>query len=284
MKLQEDLPSATKLLYLKSHLKGRALALIDNLPIENAGLSEAYKILKTTFLDLDVITDNLIQAVVEYKQCRSLEDCQSFVDLLRSKLLDLDQLGFDFQGDGKGNSGPKFMAHFVRKKLYPPFLMELSKKVSSVYPSVPQIFENAAEIYTLLKKGEDHLKKEPHSVKPKETFQQQKPKAQYIQQNSKVSKSQYYGGCKFCLSLEHSSTHYKKYSGHEERVRRASQLNLCTLCFSPKHSKERCYGRSEELSFGCKSCLSKGHVTPLCPKMVLSLTATKVVESKGSKK
>ena len=124
----------------------------------------------------------------------------------------------------------------------------------------------------------------PHSVKPKETFQQQKTKTQYIQQNNKVSKSQYYGGCKFCLSLEHSSTHCKKYIGHEERVRRASQLNLCTLCLSPKHSKERCYRCSEELSFGCKSCLSNGHVTPLCPKMVLSLTATKVVESKGNKK
>ena len=83
-------------------------------------------------------------------------------------------------------------------------------------------------------------------------------------------------GCKFCLKDNHSSLHCKLYKTHKSRSERCANLGLCKLCLSSKHLDSSCYGKSNKLSFQCSSCKSQSHVTPMCDKLVLSLSPEKI--------
>ena len=81
--------------------------------------------------------------------------------------------------------------------------------------------------------------------------------------------------CKFCLKTNHSSTNCKSYPNYSDRLRRADSLNLCNKCLGKFHKSDNCPGLTAKLPFPCAICKKPDHVTPVCPAMIMSISAAK---------
>ena len=125
----------------------------------------------------------------------------------------------------------------------------------------------------LLKKGEVLASTEKFSTMPEEdSASLDKPKTFHRTSKEFVPKiinnKETGTGCKFCPSLEHSSSRCKIYHTHDSRIKRAASKGLCTRCLSKTRSTEKCISNYSSLAFNCDSCKSNKQVTPMCPQMV----------------
>ena len=252
---------STRLVYLKSYCRGRALALIENLVIDDNGLDAAISLLESEFLDRDSLVNTTLAEIVNYKQCSCLESNSKFLTVLKAKLAELNRFSVNFRND---NSGNVLMSHIVRSKLHSAFLQELCRKVNDNYPLVDEILEHAVSIYKLLKAG---------AVQPAKTFQNSNfgnaSKDSTCNSYEKDTAKKVASGCKLCSLLNHSTLHCRKYANHEARTKRALSLGLCVRCLSSKHTENSCPGVSSRLPYQCQSCRTAAHVTPMCLSMVL---------------
>ena len=274
----EDTPNCVKLVYLKSYLRGRALSMIENLPITDDNLELAWDMLEEEFMDVDLLINDTLSEIISWKVCTTLNECQHFITNLKVKLVELQKLNLDFFTDD--SSGAVLISHIIRTKLYIPFLQELCRKLSNNYPTAKDILDNYSSIYELMnsresKKAKDKVK---YVTEASDRVQLSSDPKHGFSSNSNVK------GCKFCSLINHSSLHCKRFSNYDEGVKRAKELKLCTRCLSAKHLENDCPGKSGNLPYQCKSCYTATHVTPLCANMVLSLSAAKTVTSRGARK
>ena len=56
------------------------------------------------------------------------------------------------------------------------------------------------------------------------------------------------------------------YPTFSARVQRCKELKLCENCSSLKHESKKCYGKENKLSYECKICKTKSHISALCPR------------------
>ena len=282
---QEGIKPAVILLYLKSHLKGRALALIENLPNDEDSYAQAWQLLEKTFLNKKELVERTLDFIINHKSCKSLEDNVTFIEKLRSRLVDLERLGLKFQ---ELDAADTVMSFITRSKLSSSFLVELCRKLGHNYASMSEILDNCVAIHSLLKKGEVLESTEKPSCRPKnyppsiaktQSFTTKNPKS-----NKPIDNKENATGCKFCPSLSHSSTRCKTYPTYESRIKRAVSRNLCSKCLSGSHLSDKCFTNKSDMSFSCQSCKSFRHVTPMCPQMVLSLLSSKKIKDVGDTK
>lgn len=271
-----DTTDAVKLVYLKSYLRGRALAVVENLPIADGNLEVAWAMLEEEFMDVDLLINSSLSGIITWRECNSLDETMKFISHLKIKLFELQKIGLNFFD--KDSAGEILISNIVRAKLYNPFLKELCRKLGNNYPTVKDLLEHYISISKLMN---------PRDVKDV------KPKGRGIVEGQEVFKSSgsnYFPsspkmkGCKFCSMLNHSSLHCKKYANYEDRLRRARELKLCIRCLSAKHFEKDCPGKLGQLPYQCQSCFTATHVTPLCSSMVLSLSSAKNLTSNGDKK
>ena len=57
-------------------------------------------------------------------------------------------------------------------------------------------------------------------------------------------------------------THFNNYN---LRVERAKQLNLCQLYSAAGNATQQCFGKQNNLKYGCIRCKSKAHISAFCP-------------------
>ena len=198
----------------------------------------------------------------------------------------MEKLDLNYRDDG---AAEKLMSLILRNKLPSDFMVELSRKLGHNYASVSEILDNCVSVHSLLNKGEVLASSEKSSIRPKEVRASlDKPQAfhktskEFISKVPKIINNKETGtGCKFCPSLDHSSTRCKLYPTHDSRIKRAASKGLRTRCLSKSHSSEKCISNHSNLAFSCISCKSHKHVTPMCPQMVLSLRSSKKISSVG---
>ena len=279
-----DISNIEKMIYLKSALKGRALVLIENIPINESSFDDAWKLLEEELFDRDFLVNSVISKILDYENCNDLNACVEFSSYLKSKLLNLKKMNYDFREDA--SAGNLLLSHIVRSKLPSFFLQELCRRSNVGFPTVNQFIDLGSEIFKMFKKSNVTSKAKMSynvsSVRPKTFFNKNSDDShkveitkESVKSESKNSNSNYVKSCKLCLSASHSTLHCKKFINYTDRIRRADELFLCTKCLSKAHKVEACPGRKGNLPFSCASCKQSDHVTPLCPTMVLSLSAAK---------
>ena len=144
----EGITPAIKIVYLKSYIKGRALFLVENIPIDDSSLDIAWQLLESEYLDKKHLITTTLNSILAWPFCTSLEK-NSYFFFLKSRLTDLNQFHlFFFYED---TSGSLLLATIVRNK-YEPFLREIARKVNSNYLQVRTIKDHMTSVTKLLKR------------------------------------------------------------------------------------------------------------------------------------
>ena len=84
----QGVSKAVKLVYLKAYLYGRALQLVENLPIEEDSYDIAWNLLKSEFFDKDLLVNDTLSSIINWPCNESLEQTMKFITYLKSKLFD----------------------------------------------------------------------------------------------------------------------------------------------------------------------------------------------------
>ena len=266
---------AVKLVYLKSYCRGRALSLIENLAIEDSSFDLAMDLLHEEFMDEDYLINQTLSEIINYKKCYCLESSMELLTFLKTKIAEIAKVGIKFSPKCAGDI---LLSNIVRSKLYKTFLQEISRKTGKNYPSLNEIMEHSANVYKLLKPSEASSSNSTGS----KVFRNSTKNIDTKNPDRTNSKSSY-GNCKLC-SLNHSTSHCRKYPNFDSRFKRAIALGLCGRCLSSKHLEKDCPGQHGRLPYSCQSCRAPAHVTPMCPTMVLSFSASKSLSDSGDKK
>ena len=75
----QGITTCIKLVYLKTYLEGRALSLIENLPIVDNSYNTVWQLLEEEFLDKGLLINDTLSKIVNYKPCLSLESNSDFL-------------------------------------------------------------------------------------------------------------------------------------------------------------------------------------------------------------
>ena len=210
-----NVKKSVKLVYLKSYLGGRALALVENLAIEDDSFDVAVRLLNEEFFDKDYLINETLTSIVNHKSCSTLEMNMQFISFIKAKLAELEK--FQIKLLDSDSDGLILLSNIVRSKLYSPFLKELCRKLSFNYPTANNIIENASSINKLINPSGETSNSKPAS-------------SNTVKSDNEKSKSDQNSGCRFCLRTNHSSLHCKKFLNHSMRKAKALELGLCIRC------------------------------------------------------
>ena len=271
---------SVKLVYLKSYLEGRALSLIENLPIVDNSYTTAWQLLEEEFLDKDLLINDTLSKIINYKPCLSLESNSDFLIFIKSKTEELSKFNLDFFVNG--SPGNVLLSNIIRSKLYGEFYKELCRKLDCNYPNVREIITNATSVTKLLQPREKARVVSLNTNSSKDVPLTNNKTPSVNKNNSYQLKTS--SGCKFCQQFNHSSLHCKKYVNFDQRTKRALELNLCNKCLSSGHTQDKCPGNFSKLPFSCKSCHSHRHVTPMCSQMTLAYSSGKNIHDTNGKR
>ena len=259
--------NATKFIYLRAQLTGRAFSLIANLNVSEEAYETALSLLDVEFLNRSDIFIKTMTQFINSEPANNLETACNSVVNLRSTMTELQNLGFDLMETEASN---QFVSLIFRTKLPNFFVREIARNCKSPHPDMNDFFENYAQVKQLLQDNKiiekapktavtkKNADKTPTEVNGKNSTKNNS--ATNLQGNSKQTEKT----CKFCQLSNHTTTNCRKYDSYESRKRRTAELGLCSHCLSGKHATEKCLGKNDKLPFNCVRCKSNGHVTPLC--------------------
>ena len=296
--IDDSLSGSIKLTYLRNYLTGYAYQIISHLSISDEYYSVAVSLLKSEFLDEEYIVDEYFKKIINSspKFDSDFEGLRQFLNESRASLYELKSHNVNLMEEE--TSGNKLISHIIFDKLPNIFKRELVHKVNSNYPSINQLFDNYQDIIKTLarttnrrdsNKSNDAFKPNlkpksfnTPSYRPQRSFSS-KPYAAPEKQPASSAKSKpmpatlenfhtqtaktapFKSFCKFCNLEGHSMMHCTRVATHEARIEKCRDLNLCELCTSSKHSKQSCFGIQGKLSWECRICRRKSHVSALCP-------------------
>lgn len=274
---------STKLVYLKSYLRGGALDIIKHLSNENENYEVALKFLKQEYLDPDVVIDKHIQSIIKLKApvYNNFEEMRIFLNSARTSIYELKKFGYDALEDN--TLGNKMISFLLCERLPSNFKVKLSQTIKTDYPTTPQILDNYSNVIRSLEKNysKREFVKKTHPVKQSPTtskkgdpkiheyqytsslqnFKTQTKSEEEVTSNSKHFKKV----CKLCGD-PHSLVKCNKFTTAESRIKRLKQLNLCESC-SGKHKSTDCPALKVGLTYPCATCDSKTHITAVCKKL-----------------
>ena len=285
------LPGSVKLTYLRSYLTDYALKIITHLTINDSNYDIAINLLKEEFLDEDFITDEFLKQLCNEtpKYDPDFNNVRQYLNETRAILYELQSYNVDLLQDN--TAGSKLASHIVFSKLPNIIKKELVHKVNSNYPSLKDLLENYNDIIKTLSrtsykkdKNNDKNNANDKSNANDKNNANDKDKGQannnYHRQGAKHKQATtlenfnttsetnvtYKLFCKFCNIEGHSMYACAGYPTFSTRVQRCKELKLCENCSSLKHDSKKCYGKENKLSYECKVCKTKSHISALCPR------------------
>ena len=264
-----------KIIYLKSSLRGRALALVEHLPVNEDSFDEAWQLLEDEFYDADFLLNSVISKIIDYPKCSDLNSTMEFCTSLKSWVLNLRKMNYDFET--VETAGNLIMSNLVRSKIPTFFLQELCRRSGVGYPSLNHFLEYSSEMAKMFKKSSSNASgfKKTEISKNYATKTYSNVSKSDIKSSPQGSDKNFLRSCKFCLGTNHSTLRCKTYYSYADRIKKADSLSLCTKCLSKNHQFDMCPGKKGKLPYPCTSCKQTDHITSLCPNMVLSLSAGK---------
>ena len=155
-----SMSSIEKMIYLKSSLRGQALSLIDNIPIDDMSFEQAWKLLEDEYYDKEFLIDAIMNKIIEYPKCSNIDNTLEFCTFLKFNLINLKKIGHDFEKIG--SAGNLLISKIVRMKLPNFFIQELCRRSHVSYPSINQFLTNAHDIGIMFKKTDSHSSSNSH--------------------------------------------------------------------------------------------------------------------------
>ena len=279
------LPGSVKLTYLRSYLTDYALKIISHLTINDSNYDIAIKLLKDEFLDEEFITDEFLKQLCNEtpKYDTEFNNVRQYLNETRAILYELKSYNVDLLQDN--TAGSKLASHIVFSKLPNIIKKELVHKVNSNYPSLKDLLENYNDIIKTLartsykkdKYNDKSNANDKNNANDKDKGQSNnkynrlgaKPKQATTLENFATTTETnltYKSLCKFCNIEGHSMYSCAGYPTFSARIQRCKELRLCENCSSLKHDSKKCYGKENKLTYECKICKAKSHISALCPR------------------
>ena len=261
---------ASKLLYLKSYLRGSALDVVKHLSNDDESFELAISFLKREYMDQDVIVERHIKTIKELRKPETLDDLRAFFNSARTSLYELKRSGYSFEGDSLGS---KVISFLICEKLPISFKEKLALRVGTDYPTCEHLLDNYTDIIKSLEKmGHDKKPKftQPNTklvntskYKSTSNIKTSQPQGSLHMFKTEVHKeTQGLKPCKLC-SGAHSMLKCTVYTSADQRITRLRQLKLCVTC-SGQHEAADCQGKKKGLKYPCTLCQSATHITAVC--------------------
>ena len=140
-----DLTNAQKLIELKGYLLGEALNLVENLPVVDDCYDLAIQLLDTNFLDKDLTVDKVLTSILQAPEVVQLKDVEAFIRSISNKIQDLQGLGVNLSA--ASTDALLLTSKIINMKLPRQFLIELSRKTNSNYPTYNQLLSNSKKFW-----------------------------------------------------------------------------------------------------------------------------------------
>jgi len=251
-----NITDSIKLTYLKTYLKGYAHKLVNHLQVSNENYSVALELLKSEFLNVNTLVDDLIAKFMKLKPeyDTAFLKTKEYLGDIRSIVSDLKLYDYDFLNERAGN---RLLSHIVFSRLPVPFQQEIVRKLNDNYPTLHQILDNYVEVIRTLNLRT--IKPQADSVKPKVFATVSRTNFITPNKNSSGSNARVSARlCKFCASTSHSMVNCHRYESANARRRRCEEMKLCKLCSSSRHAAPDC---RKPLDYPCNYCQSHSHIS-----------------------
>ena len=272
-----NLSKTAKFRYLKNYMKEDALALIKHLPLAKGSYDEALGLLKQEYLDVPFIMESSVRSILwEKPKSDDFLHIKKYLNRIRTLIFELKMYNMDFMDDHPGRF---VFSVVVFDNLPNSFRNELINRVGNNYPTLKEVMDNFPEIIKKLIRTNNHpsnLSRREIDEKPTPPKHHQKrapqPRSGTLQnfQTAATTMPEQFSEtkllCKFCESTQHTNRYCEQFSTLEARRKRCIALNICTLCTSTRHNKDKCPGNQGQLKFPCKLCNSRSHASALCDK------------------
>ena len=152
-----------KLIFLRTVLKGQALALIASA----TRFEHAWSLLTAQFYEPDAIIENAINSLVNHDPLTNQKQILKYIDALRFRLQELDTLNVKFQ---PGDMGDRLLSYHLRNSLPAYINQEIARRIKSSYASTAQILSVIDEIMIMFKPvkkaASQHQRGESNAPKP----------------------------------------------------------------------------------------------------------------------
>jgi len=267
-----DLSDTTKLIYLKSKLTGGASRVISSLAITDENYAKAKDLLIQEYDDPLLRIASLIDQVSFFDCSPNLPKVllDKFVHV-RSVVFELQTLGIDIF---ENYSASTIIARILISRSPQYFCKLLQQKLQTIYPTLPQIFDNFSQLLRQLPSYTAH-ENQRYSYESKKAANQachavtkigktdsvSQPRNVRIETLADFSKRPSNNSCCFCSSTEHSATKCNVYMNHKARVKRLQELKRCIRCMREGHIAHNC---RRQFTYPCVKCKSLDHISPLC--------------------
>jgi len=274
--LRNDIPESAKLTYLKTYLKGYAGKLVQHLTNSDENFKVAVDLLKTEFLNVEALVDDLFRKLLELKPAYdpSFLKTKVFLGEVRCLISDLGLYDYDYMRE---RAGSKLISHIIFHKLPMPFKQELVRKINNNYPTVNDILDNYVEIIrTLNLRTTKANTTELEHPKPLNTVNRTGAIAKDFSTRKTHDPPRF---CKFCATTGHSMIGCNRYVSYESRKKRCQELKICSRCSSHRHESKDC---NKKLDYECNKCKSHGHISALCDKSGANIASNFCVNSNDS--
>ena len=243
---REDLQDSVKLQYLKAYTAGLALREIKHLSNTNVNYEIAMKILKKRFLNVPLLVDNLLSKICSQSKLNghNIDSIYKYIAEMRAYFYELKEFGYDFFEQSSGN---KMASHILMQKLPDQFFVELRLVTGENYPSLSDIFDNYEGVLRTLeilhiRNRKDNSKKVLSCQTSFKSFQENETNinTSTAVRSNKGETKEADTVCKMCFTKGHFMGQCSLYATPKQRKDRCLELELCSNCYSSRHTSEKC--------------------------------------------
>ena len=259
---------SAKLAYLRSLVTDYAFSIITHLTINNANFKIAIDLLKAEFLDTELIVDEIFCQLINSnpKFDSDYNGVKQYLARIRADLYELNS-SYNIDFITSNTPGNLLVSHIVFSKIPNLLKREIVRIYKNNYPSIKDIFDCYQDVIRSIVKTTNNYKKDFNQNKSfmklknksVDSLQKNPTLENFITSTNKISIH-----CKFCMTDGHSMLNCKKFTNFNMRKKRCEELNVCTLCISNGHMTSDCSGNKNKLSFPCKFCKSRTHISAMC--------------------
>ena len=238
-----------KFTYLKAHLVGPAMDLIQNMRTTEANYNDVIDILmerygsksKAVFAHCEILYN--LPLVTDTKQL------QQFYDKLEMNFRALAALGLSFDED---SVGIKFIIYHLRCKLSKEIRERISKQIESTEWGLDELQKALKKILEVMEPETMKTQAKSHSKNelPMKGYEKPRFNSTVMTVEADTKKRE----CTFCGDDQHKAVHCTKLTTQEERYNFVRTNHLCFNCLVSGHSMKDCKSRNV-----CGRCSKRHH-------------------------
>ncbi|MCP3661487.1 MAG: DUF1759 domain-containing protein [Gammaproteobacteria bacterium] len=281
---RDDLSDVDKFHYLRCLVKGRALTVIEGIPITGENYRVASQLLQERYASTRVVIESLYKEIVRIPQCGiKTMDLQTTYDSIEKLLRQLETLHENLDHSTLITQVKEKFPVFIRQKIEEIHNSDVAWSMAELRQclySVIQIRRRAVSESATSPKSTDGMvgqrlienkTKAPQNV----VFQVQEQRVPTGPGNRDRMKIV----CIFCGDCHYNDA-CAKYRTADERMKRLSELQCCFFCFKKGHTSQHCQFKGSSNAKPCFHCKKSNHNRALCKQKYNASTAPKVQTKK----